>query len=53
MDDLKFVDVEATRGIQMSPSFDGVLKCCQMKMAANVMLETASKIQGYIALYIL
>ena len=46
IEDLKFVEKEATKGIQMAPTFQGVLSCCQLKMASSIMLECATELEG-------
>lgn len=46
IEDLKYVEKEATKGIQMAPTFKGVLSCCQLKMASSIMLECATELDG-------
>mgnify|MGYP006263517651 CR=1 FL=1 len=44
--DLRAVDLEATKGIQMAPTFQGILSCCQLKMISCVLLECATEIEN-------
>ena len=37
---------EATRGLQLAPTFNGALSCCKMKMISGVLLQSASEING-------
>ena len=44
--DLRAVDLEATKGMQMAPTFQGILSCCQLKMISCVLLECATEIEN-------
>ena len=37
---------EATRGLQLAPTFNGALSCCKMKMISGVLLQSSSEING-------
>ena len=39
-------EYEATKGIHMSPTFQGALSCIQIKIFSSVMLECASNLDG-------
>ena len=44
---------EATRGLQLAPTFNGALSCCKMKMISGVLLQSSSEINGkYQILYV-
>ena len=41
LDDLRDCNRHAMSGVHMSPTFTGVLKCCQLRMISSVMQELA------------
>ena len=46
MNYFKKTEHEATKGIHMSPTFQGVLRCVQIKVFASVMIGCASTLEG-------
>ena len=39
-------EYEATKGVHMAPTFQGFLRCIQMRVFASVMIECASNLEG-------
>ena len=46
MENFKKAEYAATKGIHMSPTFQGVISCMQIKIFSSVMLECASSLDG-------
>ena len=44
--DLNNCNMQAVSGVHMSPTFAGVLRCCQLRMISAVMMELEQTVEG-------